>query len=404
MKLNKAAIAELALPEGKADAIFFDDQLPGFGVRLRRGGARSFIVQYRSATGQRRETLGDCRKLDLDQARRVAKRRLGAVALGHDPQAEKAEKRARAKLTLGSLAPEFLARKRGKVRASTLAATERHLLRRWQPLHDRPVHELTRRDIAARLVAIEKEFGPHSAKASRVALMEFCSWAMAMGLAESNPVIGTPEPVASKARERVLSAAEIAAVWEATDDMGEYGAIVRLLLLLGCRREEIADLRWDEIDLDRGVLAIPGERTKNHRPLVLTLAPLALSIITSIPFCRLHHDRRVFGKGEGGFSAWSQGKAALDARITVMGKALPAWRIHDVRRSTATGMAELGVQPHVIEAVLNHVSGHKAGVAGIYNRASYEREIKAALALWADHINALVEGRPDKIIPLQGRR
>src|SRR6266566_1664151 len=187
MKLTVATIATLTLPEGKSDAIYFDDQLPGFGVRLRQGGKRSYVVQYRGIGGQRRETLGDCRELDFDQARRAAKRRLGAVALGHDPQAEKAEKRARAKVTLGSLAPEFLARKHGKVRASTLAATERHLLRRWQPLHDRPLHEMTRRDVAARLVAIEKEFGPHSAKGARTVLMEFYGWAMAMGLAESNP-------------------------------------------------------------------------------------------------------------------------------------------------------------------------------------------------------------------------
>src|SRR5206468_742550 len=107
------------------------------------------------------------------------------------------------------------------------------------------------------------------------------------------------------------------------------------------------------------VLTVPGERTKNHRPLVLTLPPLALSVLESVPFCRLGRDRRVFGRSQGPFACWSQSKRELDARLPDM----PPWCLHDIRRTAATGMAEIGIQPHIIETILNHVSGHKAGPA-----------------------------------------
>jgi integrase len=399
VRFTKAGVAALALPEGKSDAIFFDEALPGFGLRLRAGGRKTWIVQYRTGHQQRRETLGDLRKLDLDQARRAAKRRLGAVALGHDPALERTEARARARHTVGAVVPRFLERKRSMVRPSSFAAIELHLLKRWATLHDRPVHEIARREVASRLAEIQAEFGPNSARTARTVLGEFFGWCMGEGLVDANPIIGTNEPPAPKSRERVLDDAELAAIWRACDSLGEYGMIVNLLMLTGCRRDEIADMRWHEIDLDRGMLRIPGERTKNGRELALTLPPFALSILEGLPFCRLGHDRRVFGRGEGGYAAWSQGKAALDARMA--DKPLQPWVLHDLRRTAATRMAELGVQPHVIEAVLNHVSGHKAGVAGVYNRASYEREIKSALAIWANHVRAVVDGSAAKVVPLR---
>jgi integrase len=391
----KASITTLPLPPGKSDHIVFDGSLPGFGIRLRQGGARSWIVQYRAGGKQHRETIADVRRLDLDGARRAAKRRLGAVALGHDPVEEAREARRRAALTMGSLLPRFLDRKRTSIRASSFLATERHLLKRWAPLHDEPVHKITRRDVAARLADIEADYGPESARAARTILGEFFAWCMGEGLVEANPVIGTNEPPRSASRDRVLDDDELASLWRACEGMGgDYGLIVRLLILTGCRRDEIADLRWNEID--GGVLTLPGERTKNHRPLVLTLPPLALSILENVPFCRLGRDHRVFGKGRGPFSAWSQAKCELDEHLPDM----PAWRVHDIRRSVATGMAEIGIQPHVIEACLNHVSGHKAGVAGVYNRASYTPEVKTALLRWADHVRAIVEGDECKVVPL----
>jgi integrase len=176
--------------------------------------------------------------------------------------------------------------------------------------------------------------------------------------------------------------------------------IVKLLMLTGCRRVEIGEIKWAEVDLDRGILNISGSRTKNHRGLTLTLPPVAVDLLRSVP--RRDGCANVFGSSAEGFTSWSYGTDALNDRIVAAeGKPLADWRLHDIRRSTATHMAEIGVQPHIIEAVLNHASGHKGGVHGIYNLASYPREIAAALQLWSEHLLAAIEGRKRKIVALR---
>src|SRR5262249_1978120 len=151
----------------------------------------------------------------------------------------------------------------------------------------------------------------------------------------------------------------------------------RLLLLTGCRADEIGSLSWAEVFGDKIVL--PGTRTKNGRDHIVPLSGLAQSIIAARP--RMFGSEFVFGRGDNGrgFTGWSSTKVLLDARIKAAGAKVKPWTNHDVRRSVATLMAESGVAPHIVEAVLNHVSGHKHGVAGIYNRASYENEKRAAL-------------------------
>ena len=162
-------------------------------------------------------------------------------------------------------------------------------------------------------------------------------------------------------------------------------------MLTGQRLSEIAGLRWSEIDFGRGVISLPGERTKNGRPHEVPMAATVRSLLKA----QARSDGRefVFGEGAGPYSGLSQRKAALDKDIARLrgGKPLPAWVHHDLRRSTATGMAEIGIQPHIIEAVLNHVSGHKGGIAGIYNRAQYGPEKAQALARWDQRIRKLVE-------------
>jgi integrase len=200
----------------------------------------------------------------------------------------------------------------------------------------------------------------------------------------------------------VLGNSELALIWKATDG-DHYGAIVRLLLLTGQRADEIASLRWPEIGADAVVL--PSSRTKNKRQHSIPLSRPAEEILAAQPR-RVNDDgtlrELVFGVGQRGFSGWSRCKERLDERIAQRnGKPLPAWRLHDLRRSVATGMADLGVQPHIIEAVLNHVSGSKAGVAGIYNRSSYDVEKRRALEFWGDHVTALAEGRQSTITPLR---
>jgi integrase len=162
-----------------------------------------------------------------------------------------------------------------------------------------------------------------------------------------------------------------------------------LLVLTACRANEIGGLRWDEVHDD--MIILPAERVKTGRPHVVPLAAPAQAILAAIP--RGRYGDHVFARG--GFRSWSYGKRRLDTKLT----ALAAWIVHDLRRSAATGMAELGVAPHVIEVVLNH-AGHRAGIGGIYNHATYEREKRAALVIWADHVVAAVEGRESRVMAL----
>jgi len=176
-----------------------------------------------------------------------------------------------------------------------------------------------------------------------------------------------------------LTDTELAEIWRACRD-DDYGRIVKLLMLTGQRRDEVGGMRWAEINKGEKVWTIPATRTKNHREHIVPLTDAALALVTSSPPRREYlfgDGPRRIGDNGSGYSGWSKSKYALDQRL-----ALPAWRLHDLRRTAATVMADkLGVLPHIIEAVLNHVSGHRAGVAGVYNRAKYEGEMRSARAL-----------------------
>jgi integrase len=403
MKLTERTVAALVRPAGKDDVVIWDDDLPGFGVRL-RGDKKTYLVQYRVGAQQRRESLGDIRKVKLEDARKAARQRFAKAQLGMDPAAERAHARAKAaaaRLTLGAVAGRYLDAKRAGLRPSTFREAERYFTLHWQPLSEHPIGQLKRADVAARLQELIKTRGPIAAARARENLSALFGWAMREGLCDANPVVATNDPAKGRSpRQRVLSMAELATIWKVCQDNDDFGRIVRLLMLTGCRRSEIGGLKWREVDFDRDTMTIAAERAKNGRSLTLTLSPAALDILRAAP--RREGWDNVFGRRDRGFSTWSSSTAALHQRIAAIeGKPLPHWTIHDVRRSVATNMAEIGVQPHIIEAILNHVSGHKRGVAGIYNRASYAREIAAALQLWAEHLMAVVEGRKSKIVPLR---
>jgi integrase len=192
----------------------------------------------------------------------------------------------------------------------------------------------------------------------------------------------------------VLSDSELAAIWRACKD-DDYGRIIRLLILTAARRAEIGGIAWSEIDLERGTWTLPAERSKNGRAHTLPLMPVALDIIKSVPQM-VSRDQLFGARSQDGFASWDKGKTALDQRSGVTN-----WTPHDIRRSVATRMADIGIAPHIIEQILNHQSGHKRGPAGIYNRSSYEREVRAALALWEDHIRTLIEGGERKIVAFE---
>jgi integrase len=252
----------------------------------------------------------------------------------------------------------------------------RHLRKHAKPLHTLALAEIDRRTIAQVLAGVERNAGPIARNRVRTTLSAFFSWLVREGLLDTNPVAGTGKANEGPSRDRVLTQSELAQVWHAAT--GTFGDIIRLLLLTGQRRNEIGFLRWSEVDFGRGMIVLSPERTKNKLKHELPLAPQALAILQK----RQRQGDHVFREFN-----WYRGKLALDARL----KGVVPWRIHDLRRTCATGMAELGVQPHIIEAVLNHVSGHKAGVAGIYNRARYEGEMRSALSAWANHIDKITK-------------
>ncbi len=366
-------------------------------------------MQYRAGKLQRRITLGAVNALDPEKARKAARDRLAQVTLGGDPQRDRMEAHLSAAITFGSLVNRYLQFKEASVRESTHVETKRYLNEHWKTLHRIPIHEVKRRDIAVRLTEISEQRGPVAAARARVAISGMFAWAVREGIVDANPVIGTNKPPEPQSRDRVLTDTELADVWAASQD-NDYGRIAKLALLTGARRDEIGGLTWQEFDVDRTELNLPPDRTKNGRPHIIPLSPLALSIVRAVP--QREGRDHLFGEGSGAFSGWSKAKAALDRRILEARRAaakkahkasdeakpMSAWRFHDLRRTVATRMADLGIQPHVIEAILNHVSGSKAGVAGVYNRSLYAAEKRAALEVWAGHVQAVLDGHGQKAI------
>lgn len=375
-----------------------NEAVKGFGVR-RQQGDPVYVIKYRVFGRQRFVTIGrHGSPWTPEKARREAKRLLGLVASGKDPQSEKAEARAKAADTLGKVVDGYLKYAKKKQKPRSYAETERHLLISWKPLHVASIFHLQRRHIASRLTQIATERGPISAARARAALSAMFNWTMREGFdIPANPVFGTNRPAEPQSRQRVLTDGELVEIWSACRD-DDYGHIIKLLTLTGQRRDEVGGMQWPEIDESKKLWTIPGLRTKNHREHVVPLSDTAMAIVAASP--RRTEREHVFGDGprktgdrHRGFSGWSKAKVALDQRIVETrrladpeAQPLP-WRLHDLRRTCATVMADrLGVMPYIVEAVLNHVSGHKAGVAGVYNRAKYEAEMRIALQSWAEHV------------------
>ena len=287
---------------------------------------------------------------------------------------------------------------------------------RLEAVRLRPIDEIDRRDVAARLQVVAEEHGPIASNRARATLSAFYAWAIGQGLADINPVIGTSRVGAERSRERVLTAAEIRSVWAAVGK-DDHGRILKLLLLTGQRRGEVAAMAWTELDLDRGVWSMAAERTKNELPHDVPLSTQAKAIVAEVS--PRAGRRLLFGEGDGPFSGWSQSKRRLDGRIARqraearLGRplakgerpapddALAPWTLHDLRRTVVTGMNELGIAPHVVEAVVNHVSGRaKAGVAGSTTGRSMRwrsaRRCRHGLTTWTRCWGWRAQGRADQ--------
>ena len=399
MKLTKANLAQIErdfaafVATGKTDQIIFDDDLKGFGLRCRASGVRSWIIQYDMFGRSRRLTLGNASVLTPEQARHIAKQELAKVGLGTDVAADRAKARIEEKRLFKSVVEQYLAAREidlrsGELRQSSFTEIKRYLVKDSARLHNMPLGKIQRADIASILRDKLNKRKQSAAVVARSVLTTFFGWAIGEGFIDANPVIGTKKVKRGKPRERVLENDELAAVWNACRD-DDYGRIVRLLILTGCRRDEIGGMVWQEFNRDKSTWTLPAERSKNGKALELVLPPLAWDIIDAIP--RRAFNDHLFGKR--GFSSWHFPRQELQRR-----SGTKDWKVHDLRRSAATGMADIGIQPHIIEAVLNHISGHKAGVAGIYNRSSYAPEKKTALLRWAEHIRQITSGAERKVL------
>ncbi len=392
LKLTQRRIETLECPAARRDMMVFDDEQSGLGIRVTAGGGKSFLVQYRHAGGKRRVPLGSCSAISLGSAREAARAILGDVAKGRDPASERKQAIQQAKatadqraLTVGVLIDQWEAGHLAEKRAGYRVEATRALRFAFKSKLGKPASDLdpgiVRREVQSIAAAGKLATARLTAAYGRACY----GWAIGAGLLEANPFHGV-RLNSVPSRVRVLSDAELAVVWNAADGPGSYDSIVRLLILTGQRREEVAGMTWDEVTDDLSAWTISANRAKNGVTHIVPLSPQAQAILHATP--RYEAADLIFPGRRGPFNGFGKAKAALDATSGVQD-----WRLHDLRRTMATGLQRLGVRLEVTEAVLNHVSGSRGGIVGVYQRHTWADEKRAALNAWGAHVAAIVEGR-----------
>ena len=306
-------VDKLTLPPGKKDAFYFDKACRGLSVRL-QGTRRSWVVHYAIDGKRRRLDLGDVAGLPLKDARTRAAEIAGQAKKGTDPLAERQARAGRERRTFKALVDRYLIQHAERhLRPRSLVEMRRGLLVHLAPLHDIELDKITRRDLAERFGALVDSSGPITANRVRGMASACFAWAVTQGLMETNPVVGTARPALEQSRDRVLTTDEIRLLWRATDGGNAYGTICRLLLLTAQRREEVAGMRWDELDLGKAIWSIPGIRAKNGRAHDVPLSSQVVTILKAIP--RQEGFGFLFGRRNTPFSGYSGGKQRLDQRM-----------------------------------------------------------------------------------------
>jgi integrase len=409
MELREGIAKLITVPKGHRDILVWDTKTPGFFLRKFASGRAMWGVRYHVGAKQRRVHLYDAAvRGTLAKARNEAADVRAKARLGTDVVAQRtavAEASAKS-VTLGKLAQIYLADRRAAKRKGSgeplwrpryVIEVERQLTRYCKPLASTAIQAINRQEIVKVIDEIAADHGAVTADRARAALSGLYGWAIDRGYCDASPVIHIKPRAESGARERTLTPQELREVWQAADAVGgDYGRIVKLLILTGQRRDEIGSLAWAEIDDNAAGarIELAAERTKNHRPHIVPLSAEAAAVLSPRP----SPDRvMVFGRIGTGFSGWSKAKAELDQAIAAgrrarrVKTAMPPWRLHDLRRTFVTMISEKGfAAPHVVEAIVNHISGSKAGVAGTYNKATYLKERKQVLDAWGCHVGELV--------------
>ena len=384
IRLTKSAID--ALPTPKSDTVYWDAGFPGFGVKVTPKGRKVFIVLYRTAgagSKLRKYTVGPYGHVTLHQARVAAQKVFAAKLEGRDLAAEKRESKRRVVADrVEDLLENFIAQYLVQNRSAGEIA---RLLRREVGMawNGKSIHEISKRDVVEVISAIEQRGAPIAANKTLKSIKTFLRWCVGRAVIDQSPAEGVPLPAKEVARDRVLDDQELAQVILAARKMGgPYGGIVELLALTGQRRGEVAGLTWQELNLEQRVWTIPKSRTKNAKAHVVHLSEQSMAALRRA-------DQRgsfVFSLlGTKPFQEFNRAKSLLDQLSGVR-----EWRLHDLRRTSVSGMARLGVAPHVADKILNHQSGTISGVAAVYQRHEFLAERRAALDLWGAHIGQLL--------------
>jgi integrase len=399
MQLTETKIRRLICPPEQWDRLVFDDEQRGLAVRVMASGSRSYLAQYTLHGRKRRVPIDSFDAISLADARKAAAAIMGEVARGEDPAAERKAKAEaarsqaeRERLTLATLVGDWhrlhLSSRKPRYAAEAVRALQNAFGAAW----DRPADGLDRQGVVRVLDRLPASMAARTAAYGRACF----AWAMKRGTLTTNPFERVPVTT-TPARDRVLSDGELVAILGAAEAEGwPFGSLVRVLALTGQRREETAGMAWAEVSGDLLTWTIPGNRTKNGVPHIVPLSDPARAILRAAP----HHGPLVFGNPAGKpFNGWSKAKARLDRESGVTG-----WRLHDLRRTLATGLQRLGVRLEVTEAVLNHTSGSRSGIVGVYQRHTYDTEKRSALEAWAGHVLGLLMGGalPANVVRLAG--
>ncbi len=395
----KPSAARREIPDGRISGLYFIVQT---------SGNRSWAVRYRIGGKPCKFTLGQYPAIDLKTARARAGEIKDKVERGQDPGGEKKVTRATAAAPPNDLIEIATARflshyARRQLKAGTAAEVERILEKEIvAPWRGRRLSQIGRADVHELLDGIVERGSPVTANRALAWFRRMCSWAIERDLIEANPCAGIRAPAAETARDRTLGDDELAAVWRAASGLCEpYSAFVEILILSGARRNEVAEMRWQELDLDAKLWVLPKERAKNERAHAIPLSDSAVEILKRLP--RIAGSDFVFTlNGRNRITAFHLTKERLDAALP---PDLAPWTLHDLRRTFASGCARLGIAVHVVEAALNHKSGTIKGVAAVYNRYSYDAEKRAAVERWGRHVEELGSEEPGgKIVELAAAR
>jgi integrase len=390
-----------------------DGKITGLYLIVQPSGAKSWALRYRAAGAPRKLTIGPYPAIDIGKARRRAQEALGEIAGGKDPAATKRVARTAAKAEreadvdrVERVVALFIER-HVKPKTRDWRETERILFKeiapRWQ---GRRLSQITRAHVHEMLDEIVDRGAPIRANRVFGHFRNMCRWALTRGIIERSPCDGLRAPSPERRRDRFLSDDEIRVVWRAFEGVAwPFGPIGQLLLLTGCRRDEIADMRWDELDVTARTLALLAARTKNKRDHVIPLSDAAMAIIAKLPRIGDKPDGFIFTTtNQSAVSGFSRAKLAIDHHVVVTlrkeagargddpGLVRPPerWTFHDLRRTLATNLQKLGVRLEVTEAVLNHTSGSRGGIVGVYQRHDFADEKRAALDAWAHRLEKIV--------------